>query len=160
MERMMLRYEPDMETKMTHKRSDKVSQILERKSDAYAEFLSATILLKDALETEDMAVAVRLIEQRAAVISVVNDLDREIVRCQKTGLYNEIGEAVRITTAMSEELSEKLRQILSANRDCNAVAVERLSLLRKELLIIHEKEEGIRGYSQVEQIPKFLNVRT
>jgi hypothetical protein len=150
-----------METKMTHSRSDEVHRILERKSDAYAEFLSTTMLLKKALETEEMAAVTRLIERRAVLIGVVDGLDREIVRCQKTGPYNQTGETVRRTAAISAELGEKLRQILSANRDCDAVAADRLSLLREELLIIHKKEEGLRGYTRhIEQIPKFLNVRT
>lgn len=145
---------------MTHSRSDEIKRILERKSDAYAEFLSATLLLKKALEAEDMAAVNRLIERRAGLIGVVDGLDREIVRCRKAGPYDQTGETVRRTAAISADLGEKLRQILSADQDCHAIAADRLSLLRQELLIIHEKEEGFHGYIRhVEQIPKFLNVR-
>jgi hypothetical protein len=150
-----------METKMTHSRSDEIKRILERKSDAYAEFLSATLLLKNALEAEEMAAVTHLIERRAAVIEAVDGLDREMIRCRKAGPYDQTGETVRRTAAVSAVLDEKLRQILSATQDCHAVAADRLSLLRKELLIIREKEEGLHGYIRhVEQTPKFLNVRT
>lgn len=146
---------------MTHSRSDEIKRILERKNDAYAEFLSATLLLKKALEAEDMAAVNRLIERRAELTGVVDGLDREIVRCRKAGPYDQTGETVRRTAAVSADLGEKLRQILSANQNCHAIAADRQSLLRKELLIIHEKEEGLHGYIRhVEQIPKFLNVRT
>ena len=146
---------------MTHSRSDEIKRILERKSDAYAEFLSATLLLKKALEAEEMAAVNRLIERRTGLIGVVDGLDREMVRCRKAGPYDQGGETVRRTAAVSADLGEMLRQILSANRDCDVVAADRLSLLRKELRIIREKEEGLHGYIyQAEQIPKFLNVRT
>ena len=146
---------------MTHSRSDEIKRILERKSDAYAEFLSATLLLKNALEAEEMAAVNRLIERRAGLIGEVDGLDREIVRCRKAGPHDQTGETVRRTAAVSADLGEKLRQILSANRDCDAVAADRLSLLRKELLSISEKEEGLHGYIRhLEQTPKFLNVRT
>jgi hypothetical protein len=150
-----------METKMTHSRSDEIKRILERKSDAYAEFLSATLLLKKALEAEEMAAVTLLIERRAGLIGVVEGLDREMVRCRKAGPYDQIGETVRRTAAVSADLGEKLRHILSANQDCHAIAADRLSVLSKELLIIHEKEEGLHGYIRhIEHIPKFLNVRT
>lgn len=146
---------------MTHGRSDEMNRILERKSGAYADFLSATSLLKKALEAEEMAAVTRLIERRAALIEVIEGLDREIVRCRKAGPDNQIGETVRRRAAISAGLGEKLRQIVTENRDCDAVAAERVSRLREELRNLHEKEEGLHGYTHpAGQIPKFLNVRT
>lgn len=146
---------------MTHRRSDVMKSILERKSDAYAEFLSATLLLKKALEAEEMAAVTQLIERRAALIAVVDGLDREVIRSQKVGPSDPTGETVRKTAAVSADLGEKLRQILSANRDCRTVAAERLSVLGKELRDLQGKKEGIHGYTRpVKQIPKFLNVQT
>ncbi len=146
---------------MTHSRSDEIKRILERRSDAYAEFLSATLLLKKALEAEEMAAVARLIERRAELIGAVDGLDREIVRCQKAGPYDQPGETVRRTAAISADLGKKLRQIISANQDCHAIAADRLSVLRQELRVLHEKEAGLHGYIRhVEQSPKFLNVRT
>jgi len=146
---------------MTHSRSDEITRIMERKSDAFGEFLSATLFLKKALEAEEMAAVTRLIERRAELIGVVDGLDREMVRCRKAGPTDQTREIVRETAAISADLSEKLRQILSANQDCHAIGADRLSVLRKELLIVHEKEEGLHGYIRhVEQISKFLNVRT
>ena len=152
---------PGMELKMTHSRSDEMTRILKMKSDAYAELLSATQCLKKALEAEEVATVNLLIERRARLIGVVDGLDREMVRFQKAGPYDQSGEALRRTAAVSADLGEKLRQILSANRGCHAVAADRLSVLGKELLVIREKEEGLHRYIRhVEQIPKFLNVRT
>lgn len=150
-----------METKMTLSRSDEINLILERKSDAYASFLSATLLLKKALEAEDMASVTRLIERRAALIGEVDRLDREMVHCRKAGPYEKTGETVRKTPAVSADPSEKLRQILSVDQACRAVAADRLSELRKELLSLRQTEEGLHGYIRhVEQLPKFLNVRS
>jgi hypothetical protein len=146
---------------MTHNHSDDIHLILKRKNDACAEFLSATILLKKALEAEEMAAVAGLIERRAALIKVVAGLDREIAHCQKTDLNDRIREIGPGTANIFADLSEKFRQIRSSNRDCEIVAADRLLLLRKELQIIHEKEEGLCGYnSHVERIPRFLNIRT
>lgn len=145
---------------MTQSRSDEIKRILERKSDAYSDFLSATLLLKKALEAEEMAAVTPLIERRTALIGVVDGLDREMARCQKSGPYDQTGEAVRRTAALSGDLGEKLQQILTADQECHAVATDRLSLLHEELLNINDKKEGIHGYVRnVKQNPKFLNVR-
>jgi hypothetical protein len=150
-----------VETKMTHNRSDEIKRILERKNGAYAEFLSATLLLEKALEAEGMEEVNRLIERRTGLIGEIDGLDREIVRCQKEGPHDQPDETVWSKMAVSEDLGDKLRRILSANRDCHAIAAGRLSALREELLSLHETEEGLRGYIRhAEQIPKFLNVRT
>lgn len=148
-------------TRMKESRSDEITPAMERKSDAYAEFLSATLLLKKALETEEMAAVTRLIERRAELILVVDALDREIVHGQKIGPCDRNGEGVRKTAVLSADLGGKLRQILSTNQDCRAIAADRLSLLQKELQHIHEKEDGLHGYLRPAQpMPKFLNVRT
>jgi hypothetical protein len=161
MERMMRSAAPGMETKTMHNRSDEIKRNLERKNDAYDEFLSATLLLKKALEAGEMEKVNHLLERRAALIGEVDGLDREMIRFQKTVPYDQPAETVRKTAAVSEDLGEKLRRIIFANRDCDAVAADRLLLLRKELQVIREKEEGLQGYIRpVQQLPKFLNVRT
>jgi hypothetical protein len=146
---------------MTHNRLDEINLILERKNDAYAEFLSATLLLKKAMEAEEMTAVTDMIERRAALIGVVDGLDREMIRCRKIGPYDQIGEIVRRTAVVSSGLGEKLRQILSANQNCEAAAVDRLWKLEKELQNLREQEEGLHGYIRhAEPISRFLNVRT
>ncbi len=141
--------------------SNEIGQILEKKRDAYAEFLSATLLLKKALDAEEMATVSGLIERRSTLMGVIDGLDREMVRYQKTGHYEPIGETGPRTAALSANLSEKLRKIFSENQDCHAIAADRLSRLRKELLTLHERAGGVHGYNHpVGQVPKFLNVRT
>jgi hypothetical protein len=140
------------------RRPDIIYAILEKKRAAYGEFLSATLLLKKALEMEETLAVNGLIERRAELTRMVDELDQEIIRCQKTGVEREI---VTRTAAISADLTEKLRQIISANRDCDAAASGRLSVLRKELMIIHEQEKGLRGYTgRGQQVPRFLNVST
>lgn len=142
-------------------RPDEIHSILERKLAACDEFLSATLLLKKALEAEEMEKVRSLIERRLMLMGVIEGLNREIVGCQKTGLHNPNEETGRRTAAISANLMRNLRQSLSENRDCDAIASDRLSRLRKELLHLHENKEGLHQYSRrVERIPKFLNVRT
>jgi hypothetical protein len=149
-----------MERKMTHNRLDEINRILGKKSDAYAEFLTATLLLKKSLENEDMATVTRMIERRAALIGMVDGLDRELIRCRRIGPYDQMEAIVRRTAAVSDS-GEKFRQILSANQECEAAATDQLMKLEKDLQNLHEQEEGLHGYiGHAEPISRFLSVRT
>lgn len=138
-----------------------INAILKKKERAYNEFLTATRLLKKALKSEDVEKVAGLIEQRAELMKVVNDLDRKIIYSQQSGSYPQDKEVMRSTAVASSDLAAKLQEIIVINRDCNTVATDRLSQLRRELVTLHEKEKGLHGYhGRSEKIPKFLSVKT
>ena len=130
--------------------------MLEKKVKACEDFLSATLLLKEALETEKMTAADHLIKRRQELIRVIDGMDRRI------GHYRHAGppDKNKRRVILSEDLKRVLKQIISANHDCDAIAAGRCEGLRKEIISIRLKEEGFHGYSRSkEKTQKFLNIQ-
>jgi hypothetical protein len=78
-----------------------LEHMLDRKVHACEDFLSATLLLKAALETEEIAVVDHLIGRRQGLIRVIDDVDRRI------GQYRHAGPPA--DTRQLIKLSEDLR---------------------------------------------------
>jgi hypothetical protein len=137
--------------------TNELDHVLEKKVEACEAFLSATLLLKAALEAEEMSVVDHLIERRHELIGVIDDVDRRVGHCRHAGPPEE-NQRVLI---LSADLNRVLKQIMSANRDCEAVASGKREDARKELTINRHREEGLMGYAlKTNRAPKFLNVRT
>lgn len=132
-----------------------LNHVLENKLRAYADFLAATVLLKNAFEAEDMAEVEQLTRQRATIINYVNGLDHQIKRSQRD---NGGGKKRSVIT---DALSKVLQKIIAANRNCEAVATLKCDLAKRDLTTVHHKEKLISGYAnKTRGIPKFLDVRT
>jgi hypothetical protein len=130
---------------------------LEKKVTACKDFLSATLLLKAALETEEMTEVDHLIGRRQELIRIIDDMDRRIGQHRHAGLLDEN----RRIVMLSEDFKQILKQIASANRDCDAITAGRCEGLRRDLMNIHRKKEGIHGYGRsTEKAQKFLNIQT
>ncbi len=141
---------------MTNQGND-LDQLLEEKVKACGEFLSATLLLKAALESEEMTTVDRLLGRRQVLIGIIDGVDRRIGQ-DRRAIPPENKRRIAI---LSEDLKEVLRQITSANRECDAIASGRCEGLRNEMISINRKEEGLQGYAGGAQpMPKFLNIRT
>ena len=130
---------------------------LEKKVKACEDFLSATVLLKAALEAEKMATVNDLIGRRRALMRVIDGLDRRIgdVRNADSPDKNQR------MPVLFEDLKRVLKRIVSENQGCDAIAAGRCEGFRKELINTRRKEEGIHGYGgPKEKMQKFLNIRT
>jgi hypothetical protein len=129
-----------------------IDHVLEQKLKACEDFLSATLLLKEALETEEMTAVDHLIGRRQELIRVIDGMDRRI------GHYRP--DKNKRSVILSEDLKRVLKQIMSANHDCDAIAAGRCEGLRKDLISIRRKEEGFHEYSRSkEKTQKFLNIQ-
>lgn len=134
-----------------------MAHILEKKVTACEDFLSATLLLKRALETEAMPTVDHLIGRRQELIRVIDGLDRLIGHYRHTGPSDK---NQRIA-GLSADLRRVLKQIMSANHGCDAIAAGRCEGLGKDIMNIRRQEEGLHGYSPAqEKTQKFLNIRT
>ena len=134
-----------------------LDELLDEKVTACGDFLSATLLLKAALETEEMTVVDRQLGRRQELMGVIDGVDRRIGQCRRPVPP----EKKRRIATLSEDLKRILGQIASANGDCDAVASRRCEGLRNELIVINRKEEGLQGYARGGQrTAKFLNIRT
>ena len=140
---------------------DEAVTLLERKKQAYDEFLAATVLLRQALESDDMADVFRFIESREALITQIVELDRRFNRQQQSVPSRHDPATLRRTAMISADLGERLREITSANQACDAIAAGRCEILRKDLAIMRQNEDGLHVYAAKAQgTPKFLSVRT
>jgi len=131
--------------------------VLEKKVKACEDFLSATLLLKEALETEEMTAVNHLIGHRQELIRVIDGMDRRLGDYRHTVPPDKN----RRIVILSEDLKRILKKIMSANHDCDAIAAGRCEGLKNEMISINQKEEGLQGYVRgTQRMPKFLNIRT
>ena len=134
--------------------------IREQKIRAWEEILSATRSLKKALENGEEADVIRLIQRRDDLIKVIDELAHRMVCPLNATFGDERSALAGSTEKTSEILSERLRQIISVNQECETIASAACENIRKELTGINRKEEGLQGYHPRHQSPKFLNIHT
>lgn len=131
--------------------------ILEKKVKACEDFLSATLLIKDALGTEEMAEADHLIGHRQELIRVIDEMNQRIEYSWHSDPLEKNQRVVRY----SEDLKRLLTQIITANHDCEVIAAGRCADFKKELMNIRLKREVVHGYSHSqENTQKFLDIQT
>jgi hypothetical protein len=137
--------------------TNELSNLLERKVTACQDFLSATMLLKAALETEEMTDLDCLIGKRQKLIRIMDDMDRRIEHHRDRIPPDQS----RQLGMVSEKLKRLLKQMISVNQDCDALAVGRCNGLREEIMDIRRMGTGIHVYGHAnEKTQKFLNIRT
>jgi len=141
--------------------TEELSETLAEKGRAYDEFLSVTGFLKEAVETEEIDAVNRFIKQRDEIIRHINEIDRRIKRYWHSVPLDQRSAVIRRVTRVLDDLYGKLRRINAINQDCAAMAVRSCDALKKEMVSINQKKEGLQGYAGITQrIPKFVSVRT
>ncbi|MFH1081599.1 MAG: flagellar export chaperone FlgN [Pseudomonadota bacterium] len=135
---------------------NEIHHILKQKLEACNDFLSATNLLEEALEKEEMTTVDRLIGRREELMRVIESIDRRLGRYQREYPFDRTPPAAKV----SEDINRVLKQIISVNQECNAVAAGRYESLKEDLMIIRQKEAGFHGYSRATRMRKFLDIRT
>jgi hypothetical protein len=137
--------------------TNELSNLLEGKVTVCQDFLSATLLLKTALETEEMTNVGCLIGQRQELIRIMDDIDRQIEHYRPRIPPDQS----RQLGMVSEKLKRLLKQIISVNQDCDALAMGRCNGLREEIMNTRRMGTGIQVYGHANEKPqKFLNIRT
>ncbi|MFA6411422.1 MAG: hypothetical protein WCW53_01915 [Syntrophales bacterium] len=133
-----------------------INHVLERKLRCYAEFLAATLQLKDAFEAEDMDKVEQLTMQREDMIRLVNGLDHQVNQTNRDD-----GSGSKKRAVITEALNKILQGIIEANNDCESVGTLKCNLAKGDLTIIHHEEKVMSGYANNTcGIPKFLDIRT
>jgi hypothetical protein len=132
-----------------------INHSLEKKLRAYAEFLAATIELRDAFEAEDINKIEQLTQQREDMISFVNGLDHEMNQSDRG---DGSGEKRLVIT---DALNKILQRIIAANKECETVATVKCNLAKGDLTTVHRQEKVMSGYANKPRgIPKFFDART
>jgi hypothetical protein len=133
-----------------------INHVLEKKLRAYAEFLSATLQLRDAIEAEDMGKVEQLTRQREDMIHYVNGLDHQMNQTN-----HDDGHSGKKRSVITDALNKVLQRIIEANKDCESVATVKCDLAKRDLTTVHHKGKVISGYvNKTRGIPKFLDVKT
>ena len=133
-----------------------INHVLENKLRTYAEFLSATLELKDAFEAEDMGKIEQLTMQREDMIRFVNGLDHQVNQTNRDD-----GGSGKKRAVITNALNKIMQRIITANKDCEKVATVKCNLAKGDLRMIHQQEKVMSGYANKPRgIPKYLDVRT
>jgi hypothetical protein len=140
---------------------DEINGMLVQKGKAVDEFLSATKHLQHALESDDLAAVTQSIKRREELMPVIDEIDQRISLCRQKDKPDRDPLLVQQVVKMSEKLSGRLKEIISANQECNTIAASRCEALNKEMATVHQSEEGLHVYAgRTQGMPKFLSVRT
>ena len=145
---------------MTNQNDEKIAT-LEQKLQVCDDFLTVTLSLKKALENDETQAVTDLLKRREQLIATMDGLDGRMTRYARAGSVDRRAAIVRQMDKITGELNERLKQIVSANQQCEAIASGRCEGLRNEMISINRKEEGLQGYARgTQRMPKFLNIRS
>ncbi len=142
--------------------ANELSAMLTKKLNVYDEFLSSTRQLLKALETGQFEMVNTFVQRREELIRIIDDVDRQINRCQKQGRAAQIPLIADSIEDLSDHIRHKLGEIGSVNGDCQAVAENSRDDIRRELMTLRQTKEGLHGYApkKMGKTPKFLQVAT
>jgi len=145
---------------VTNQKDEKI-ETLEQKLQVCDDFLTVTLSLKKALENDETQAMEDLIKRREQLIATIDGLDRRMTRYARAGSVDRRPAIVRQMDKATGELSERLKQIVSVNHQCEAIASGRREGLKNEMIGINREGEGLQGYARgMQRMPKFLNIRT
>ena len=141
--------------------ADEIYSMLLQKSKAIDEFLSTTVHLQHALESDDLITVEQFIKRRDELMVAIDEIDRLISRCRQEN-QRVLGHGIiQRVMVMSENLCGKLRQIISVDQACRTIAASRCEVLKKELAAVYTHGEGLHIYAAKTQgLPRFLNIHT
>ncbi len=146
---------------MIDDQKDKLEPLLQEKLQAYKDFLTATLLLQEALEKEEMPQVTRLLAERDILAGKVDRLDQQLSHYEQV-ITIPLPTADRHRQAkITDVIAEILKSIVAANDACDSQAANRCAEMKHELLMMRQKEAGLHGYgAQPQRLPVFLNVKT
>ena len=146
---------------MTDRIWNGLEQVLQQKLKAYSEFLSATLLLQEALGAEEMHTVGQLIGKREQLAGSIDEQDRKIAVYRRALPPDQVSVIGRRMEKMSQDLNAMLKRMVLANNDCDILVRDRCAALGKDLRTIHQKTDGLQGYAPNRaRETRFLNVQT
>lgn len=147
---------------------DSLSLILEQKLAAFKEFLSATIMLKEHLLSEDIKQIDSVIGHRQKLIRHIDNLDnliKNITAHPGTNRMEITPEREKQIEVLSTALEETITKAIKLNEECAAISTSRRDELEKELAGISNGRLALQGYAGGarrdngnNRTPRFLSV--
>ncbi len=142
--------------------SDHAELALQQKLKSCRDFLSATRLLEEALENQEMTAVIRLIKRRDELIGTIDGLDRRIGRFLKTAQPGADSAVLGRMTALSRELRQVLKLIESADEACGTLATRNFVTVKDEMIRVGHRKECVQGYAptKAKRAEQFLDMKT
>ena len=144
-----------------------VQDLLEKKLMAYEDFLSATRLLKSALESADTPVAEGAVSRRKDLMDLIDGLDHKLANhlphpLQEAEKNEQAAPWEEALTKVTADLNSTLKKIQEIDLECSALAEQGYETLAGEIDRSTQEQKGLRGYgpSQISGVPKFVSFQT
>jgi hypothetical protein len=143
----------------------KLFNLLEHKLDAFEDFLSVTMSLKDICETNDMDHIERLLEIRDHYINWIDRIDRQIniVKRDTSPIASMVSdvenEKISIIAKTISKTAEKAGML---NNEIEATLMIHHKKLKKQLLTTNNARNGVKGYilnDHGKKQPRFLDTK-
>jgi flagellar protein FliS len=142
-------------------RCREIRDLLQKKLKGYEDYLSSTLLLKRALEGDDMVMVVGSIQRRKDLIRLIDAVDQKVAKRRRALTTDEASELSRSLAKVTAALNVKLRCLKEADQACASLAQEGYEALGQQLGRYQRQKEGLRGYIlPTRRTPKFLNLET
>jgi predicted DNA-binding protein YlxM (UPF0122 family) len=139
--------------------------LLEKKLEAFQDFLSLTLSLKEISETNDMDQIGKLLKKRDHYINAIDEIDGRIDTLESN--------TSSIASMVSDEIREKIDVIIQAIKktaekaqslttEIEAPLVIQHDTVRRQLLTTNHARDGVKGYILKEygkNQPRFLDTK-
>jgi len=138
-------------------------ELLEGKLNAFKSFLSATVLLKDAADLQEMEKIETLIAKRENSIKVIKGIDSRINRIRNSisALPGEIAGRIRTLT---KAIDDTAAEALHLNKEFEAIFMFCHNELKNRLSKARRSRDGVKNYAIRAycggNLPRFLDVKS
>ena len=142
--------------------SSDLCSLLEQKLNTFKDFLSATVLLKEAAVSEDVEDIESLIEKRRSYIKAIDRIDCGIKKISGVRITSPLAETRKGIELLSKAIGNTAENAARLNREFETILKSKHGDLRKRISEMSRNQAGIKGYAggkQRKEQPRFLDIR-
>jgi len=135
-------------------------ELLKTKLNDFKSFLSATALLKDAVDLQEMEKIEPLIAKRENCIKVINGIDSRI-NTIRNSISDLPGEAIEKIKTLTKAINTIAVEATHMNKEFEMMLILHRDNTKKQLSKICQSRNGVKGYAVVARggnKSKFLDV--
>jgi len=122
--------------------------LLEGKLKAFKSFLSATELMKNAMDLQEVEKIEPLVAKREDCIIVINEIDNRINRIRNS-LSVFPGEMEEKINTLTKAIENKVKESKNLNRKFEAMLKLHRDNTKKQLSNTGRKRNGVKGYAEM-----------
>ena len=135
-------------------------ELLEEKLDIFKSFLSATTLLRDDSDLQEMKKIELLVTKRENCINVIDWIDGRINRIKNSisTLPGDVMEKIRLLTKAIDDTATEATHL---NKEFETMLIRHRDDTKKQISKVSQNRNGVKGYAAMARggnQPVFLNV--